>query len=67
VEIELEMVNWGVWTRNWELVKFRCDEHIGDRHWWSVRLLERIDYDAEESEIPAVKRTRLQVDSILDA
>jgi hypothetical protein len=32
-----------------------------------VRLLERIDYDAEKSEILAVKRTRQRVDSILDA
>jgi len=52
------MVNWGVWKQNWESVKFRCDEHVGDRHWWSVRLLERIDYDAEKNEILAVKRTR---------
>jgi hypothetical protein len=63
--MEPEMVNWNVWKRDWETVKFRCDVHAGDRHWWVVRLLKRVDPDAEEREVLAVRRTK-KFDPVFD-
>lgn len=66
VEMGKEMINWDVWKRDWQTVKVRCDVHVGDRHWWVVRLLGIIDLEAERREVPAVERAAQKFDPIFD-